>query len=122
MRMDLYTKIVLTIIAICLVRLSVGNSLPVVHAQADSNGIVHVAIEENHAVSEVRIRGIEGVMPVGLVGTSQDAGGWNYDQSIPIAAYKPLPVGLDGTKFNVSKGTWDFSQPIFVRAVEADKK
>jgi hypothetical protein len=123
MRVDLYTKLVLTVIAMCLVRMSLQTSLPVVHAQADSNGIVHVAIEENRAISEVRIRGVDGVLPVGLMGTSQGPGGaWSYETSVPIAAYKPLPVGLEGTSFDAKKKSWDYSQAISVQSIGGERK
>jgi len=120
MRVDFYTKCLLTIIAACVIWLTFKDTVPVVHAQADSNNMVHVIIEQNKAVSEVRIRGTEGVIPVGLEGTKQSTtGSWNYEQPIPISAYTPLPVGLQGTRFEVKKQEWDYSQPILVQEVEA---
>ncbi len=79
--------------------------------------MVHVIIEENKAISYVRIKGTEGVIPVGLLGPREGvSGSWDYGQPVPIAAYTPLPVGIDGTKFDSSKKSWDFSQPVLVHA------
>ena len=80
MRVDLYTKTVLTVIAACLIWLCVRNTAvaPVAHAQGDASGAYHHVVISGWVGGDGVIRKLP--MPPGSVG--------------PRVSPAPLPVVL----------------------------
>jgi len=91
MKIDTYTKIVLSVIAVCLVWICVMNTIPSVRAEVDSNKTT------NEGLPYVIIAGTVGNIPV-------DVKNIEHLGTVPVEVQNiiGIPVRVDGTVFTRS--------------------
>ncbi len=106
MRIDTYTKVVLTIIAGCLVWLCVAGA-PVMSVSAQGLRPTSGAVE----VVLVGVRGERTVVPV------RPTGDW-YQAPLPVEAPRGIPARLVGIERG-GPGRWD---PVDVKVMEQGRK
>ncbi len=105
MRVDTYTKAVLTVIAACLVWLCIGQRAMPVSADAPQ---------------EVIVVGVRGTVPVVTAPRTslmvRPTGDW-YENGLPIVSSNPLPIRITGVEKGAAK--WD---PLDVNIKEGGRK
>jgi hypothetical protein len=107
MRVDNYTRAVLTVIALCLVYLCARDTAPSVRAQEAPTRVVITGVALEHGATR-------NILPVGVVGELRAAGeGFTAVPMLPIQVRVPQPVEIRSER----PLKIEAEQPLLVRAV-----